>query len=313
MSVIDIKGLTKSYRVGFWGKRKTALEKLTLEIEQGETFGYLGPNGAGKTTTLKILLSLVRPDAGSVTILGKPIDDISIKYKIGFLPEQPYFYDYLTGKELLGFYACFFGLSRSQRKKRVAELLEMVSLSGAEGIALRKYSKGMLQRIGIAQTLINDPEIIFLDEPLSGLDPVGRKEIKDIILRLKENGKTIFFCSHVLPDVEMLCSRVGILNKGRLVAVGSLDSLLIEEAKMVDIEFKGLSQEGIMLIKSKAVISVEQDYRVRITLDGEDKVMDIIRLIDLHGGMVVNVTPHRRNLEDIFVHKLGLTDKGAGQ
>jgi len=311
LSIIKTDGLTKSYRTGFWGRKKRALEGLTLEVEKGETFGYLGPNGAGKTTTLKILLGLIQPDSGNASIFGLPVDNVSFKSSIGFLPEQPYFYDYLTGKELLEFYAHFFGLDRSEKKKRIAELFEMVSLKGSEGLALRKYSKGMLQRIGIAQALINDPEVIFMDEPLSGLDPLGRKEIKDIILRLKGEGKTIFFCSHVLPDVEMICERIAILNKGRLVAVGSLDKLLRIEAKGVDIEFLGVPQEGMKKIKKEAVRCLEQPHRAQITIDKEDRVMDILRLIDQYDGKIISVIPHRRSLEEIFVSKLGLERKNA--
>ncbi|MGA1843759.1 MAG: ABC transporter ATP-binding protein [bacterium] len=306
MGIISIVGLTKSYRSGFWGKRKRALEGLNLEVEKGETFGYLGPNGAGKTTTLKILLGLIQPDSGHATILDQSISTIKVRSRIGFLPEQPYFYDYLTGRELLEFYGHFFGLSRLQRMRRIADLLEMVSLTGAENLALRKYSKGMLQRIGIAQALINDPDIIFLDEPLSGLDPIGRKEVKDIVHTLKKEGKTIFFCSHILPDVEMICDRIGILDKGRLIAVGSLDDLLHVEAKGIDIEFTGVSGQGLVNIRRAAKKSLEQNHRVQVTLDGDDRVMDVIRMIDESGGRVLSVIPHRMSLEEIFVNKLDL-------
>jgi len=311
VSIIKTDCLTKSYRTGFWGKKKRALQGLTLEVEKGEAFGYLGPNGAGKTTTLKILLGLIQPDSGDARIFGLPVHNVSFKSNIGFLPEQPYFYDYLSGKELLEFYAHFFGLDRSERKRRIAELFEMVSLKGSEDLALRKYSKGMLQRIGIAQALINDPEVIFMDEPLSGLDPLGRKEVKDIILRLKVEGKTIFFCSHVLPDVEMICERIAIINKGRLVAVGTLDELLQIEAKGVDIEFLGVTQEGMKKIKKEAVRCLEQPHRVQITIDKEDRVMDILRWIDKYDGKIISVVPHRRSLEEIFVSKLGLERKNV--
>jgi len=306
VGIISIEGLTKSYRSGFWGKRKRALEELNLDVEKGETFGYLGPNGAGKTTTLKILLGLIQPDSGHATILDQSITSVKVRSRVGFLPEQPYFYDYLTGRELLEFYGNFFGLSRSERRRRIADLLEMVSLTGSEDLALRKYSKGMLQRIGIAQALINDPEIIFLDEPLSGLDPIGRKEVKDIVLTLKGGRKTIFFCSHILPDVEMICDRIGILDKGRLIAVGNLDDLLQVEAKGIDIEFTGVSGQGMERIRRMAVKSLEQNHRVQVTLDGDDKVMDVVRTIDESGGRVLSVIPHRMSLEEIFVNKLGL-------
>jgi len=306
VGIITIEGLTKSYRSGFWGKRKRALEELNLDVEKGETFGYLGPNGAGKTTTLKILLGLIQPDSGHATILNQSITSVKVRSRVGFLPEQPYFYDYLTGRELLEFYGNFFGLSRSERRRRIADLLAMVSLTGSENLALRKYSKGMLQRIGIAQALINDPEIIFLDEPLSGLDPIGRKEVKDIVLTLKGKGKTIFFCSHILPDVEMICDRIGILDKGRLIAVGNLDDLLHVEAKGIDIEFTGVSDQGMERIRRMAEKSLEQNHRVQVTLDGDDKVMDVVRTVDESGGRVLSVIPHRMSLEEIFVNKLGL-------
>lgn len=310
MGIIKIEGLTKIYRVGFWRKKKIGLNSLNLEVEKGESFGYLGPNGAGKTTTLKIILGLIRPTNGSVTILDKPIDDVSLKHHIGFLPEQPYFYDYLTGGELLEFYAHFFGLSRSERTKRIGMLLDMVSLTGSEGIALRKYSKGMLQRIGIAQALINDPDIVFLDEPLSGLDPIGRKEVRDIISVLKEGKKTIFFSSHVLPDVEMICDRIAILNKGHLVAVGAIDNLLLVKANRIDIEFMGGTVEGKDKIRDKVVKWVEQDQRTRITIEGEDKVMEFINMINTSGGVILSVMPHRKSLEELFVEKLGIDSGG---
>jgi len=187
----------------------------------------------------------------------------------------------------------------------------MVSLQGAEKLALRKYSKGMLQRIGIAQALINDPEVIFLDEPLSGLDPLGRKDIKDIILRLKGEGKTIFFCSHILPDVEMICDRIAILDKGHLIAVGNLEELLQMKAKGLDIDFMGVSTEGIKKIKKEAIRFLEQNHRIQITLKGEDEVMTALRLIDQHGGKVLSVIPHRRSLEEIFMKKLHLEKDSA--
>lgn len=305
MGIIEIQGLTKTYKSGFWGRKRTALKGLDLEVEKGETFGYLGPNGAGKTTTLKILLGLIYADAGSAMILDRPLGDISIKSKIGYLPEQTYFYDYLTGKELLEFYAHFFGLGRQDRKKRISDLLHMVSLSGKEDIALRKYSKGMLQRIGIAQALINDPQVIFMDEPLSGLDPLGRKDVKDIILRLKGEGKTIFFCSHILPDVEMICDRVAILDSGRLVAVGHLDELLQVKAEGLEIEFMGVNRACMEEIKQMAEGLIEQSNRVQITVKGDEDVMKVIRFIDKNGGKVLRVLPHRKSLEDIFVSRLG--------
>ncbi len=222
-------GLTKAYRGGFWLKRQAAsLQDCSLTVQPGETFGLLGPNGAGKTTLLKLLLGIVRPTAGSGELLGVPLGDQPVKQRLGYLPENPYFYDYLTGWEFLAFAAGVFGLSASQRAERIPRLLDLVGLdrTAARKRPLRQYSKGMLQRVGLAQALINDPELVFLDEPMSGLDPLGRYQIREIILSLKAQGKTIFFNSHVLSDVEVICDRVGILAQGTLICVGSLDELL---------------------------------------------------------------------------------------
>jgi len=201
--VVKTEKLRKVFRVGFWGCRMTALEGLDLEVQRGETFGFLGPNGAGKTTTLKILMGLIHPSNGTGWILDRPIGDVGVKHQIGFLPESPYFYDYLTGEEFLRFYGQLFGLHGTALTDRIKYLLELVALPHVRTLQLRKFSKGMLQRIGIAQALINDPHLVVLDEPMSGLDPVGRKEVRDLILRLKEEGKTIFFSSHILHDTEL--------------------------------------------------------------------------------------------------------------
>ncbi|HXV61087.1 MAG TPA: ABC transporter ATP-binding protein [Vicinamibacteria bacterium] len=215
MLVVETKGLTKDYDVGsLLTKRRRALDHLDLTVEEGEIFGLIGPNGAGKTTTLKLLMGLVFPTEGEVTILGRAIDDPSMKAEIGYLPEHPYFYDYLTGRELLDYFGRLFGIPSEQRKRRIEELLDRVGIAEAADLALRKYSKGMTQRLGIAQALINRPKLVFLDEPMSGLDPMGRREMSGIIRELRESGATVFFCSHVLPDVEQLCDRIAILNRG---------------------------------------------------------------------------------------------------
>ena len=219
-TVLKTQGLTKTYHTGFWGRRMVALEGLDLEVCRGEVFGFLGPNGAGKTTTLKLLMGLIYPTSGKAWILDKEIGDVAVKQHIGFLPESPYFYDYLTAEEFLRFYGQLFGLSRAVLSHRLDELFRLVGLSQVRKLQLRKFSKGMLQRIGIAQALVNDPQLVILDEPMSGLDPVGRKEIRDLILQLKTQGKTIFFSSHILHDAEVLCDRVGILIKGLMVALG---------------------------------------------------------------------------------------------
>ena len=229
LPVIETTNLGKLYRTGFWMNQKIeSLKNCNLTVYQGETFGLLGPNGAGKTTLLKTLLGIVRPTSGSGILLGQPIGDRPVKEKIGYLPENPYFYDYLTGWEFLEFVAGLFQIPTSIQKQRIPELLELVGLSKSTAIRkqLRQYSKGMLQRVGMAQALINDPELVFLDEPMSGLDPMGRYQIREIIVSLKEQGKTIFFNSHVLSDVEKICDRIAILAEGELICIGTLDEIL---------------------------------------------------------------------------------------
>src|SRR5829696_5233922 len=227
---IRIEGLTKDFVVGFWRKRpRRALDRLTLEIATGEVFGFLGPNGAGKTTTLKLLMQLLFPTSGRLEILGRPAGDLEVRRRIRFLPEDPYFYDYLTAEELLTYFASLFGLSGPERRARVARLLDEAGIGGERRLALRKLSKGMIQRVGIAQALINDPEVVFLDEPMSGLDPLGRREMRVLVLRLRDRGCTVFFSSHILSDAEALCRRVAVVAGGRLAASGRLADILAFE------------------------------------------------------------------------------------
>src|SRR5918911_1167408 len=227
MVAVEITNLTKEYEVGFWRKRKVrALDDLSLSVDSGQIFGFLGANGAGKTTTLKLLMRLIFPTTGSARILGHDIQDVRMHRRIGYLPENPYFYDYLTAREFLDYCAELFGFPAAQRRKRAADLLARVKLDEKRwDTQLRKFSKGMLQRVGLAQSLINDPEVVFLDEPMSGLDPVGRREVRDLIAALRHEGKTVFMCSHILSDIEVLCDQVAILKKGRLSQVGHLDEL----------------------------------------------------------------------------------------
>src|SRR5688572_8569591 len=217
MDAIKTERLTKHYTKGFWRPRPyVALEDLNLQVGQGEVFGFLGPNGAGKTTTLKLLMQLIFPTRGQAEILGRPVGDVSVRRRIGYLPENPYFYDNLSAEELLVYFARVFGYAPKEGKARAARLLDEVGIGAERRFQLRKFSKGMIQRVGIAQALINDPEVVFLDEPMSGLDPLGRREVRELILRLRDRGCTVFFSSHVLSDAEALCSRVAILAKGRL-------------------------------------------------------------------------------------------------
>src|SRR4026209_143954 len=227
MPIIEIENLTKDYEVGFFRKRKVrALDGLTLSVEPNQIFGFLGANGAGKTTTLKLLMRLIFPSSGSARILGHDIGDVMMHQRIGYVPENPYFYDYLTARELLEYCAELFGFPAPERRKRAADLLARVKLDEKRwDTQLRKFSKGMLQRVGLAQSLVNDPEIVFLDEPMSGLDPVGRREVRDLIGSLRDEGKTVFMCSHILSDIEVLCDRVAILKRGKLAHVGQLDEL----------------------------------------------------------------------------------------
>src|SRR3977135_3117031 len=224
---IEIQNLTKDYEVGFWRKRKVrALDGLSLTVEPGQIFGFLGANGAGKTTTLKVLMRLIFPTAGSARILSQDISDVSMHARIGYLPENPYFYDYLTALEFLNFCGQIFGFTKSERNKRSKELLSRVKLEPNRwNTQLRKFSKGMLQRVGLAQALVNDPEVVFLDEPMSGLDPIGRREVRDLIASLRQEGKTVFMCSPIFAGIEVLCDRVAILKRGRLAHVGNLDEL----------------------------------------------------------------------------------------
>ena len=236
--IVEIKNLTKDYEVGFLRKRRVrALDGLSLTVNQGEIFGFLGANGAGKTTTLKLLMTLIFPTAGTARILGHDIGDVSMHSRIGYLPENPYFYDYLTAMEFLRFCGQIFGFSKAERTRRAKDLLARVRLNETKwNTQLRKFSKGMLQRVGLAQALINDPEVVFLDEPMSGLDPIGRREVRDLISALRQEGKTVFMCSHILSDIEVLCDRVAILKSGRLAHVGYLNELRQQVAGSEQVE-----------------------------------------------------------------------------
>src|SRR5437763_7618723 len=240
MHALEIHDLSKTYSVGFWKKRpRCVLKPLNLAVEEGEVFGYLGPNGAGKTTTLKLLMGLVYPTTGTARIFGHSIDDPRAKVNIGFSPEQPYFYDYLTAQELIEYYAQLSGVPAQERSKRAADSLSRVGLKDIERLQLRKFSKGMLQRVALAQAIVHDPKFLFLDEPMSGLDPIGRREVRDLIHELKDEGKTVFFSTHILSDAETLCDRVAVLNQGELRGIGVVRDLLAESGGMVEIIWRG--------------------------------------------------------------------------
>jgi len=307
MKPIRIDGLTKEFRLGLRGRRSMVVDGLDLEIEPGEIFGFLGPNGAGKTTTIKILLGLIYPTRGTAWLLGREIGDVEIKRQVGFLPESPYFYEYLTGEEFLRFYGQLFGMRGAALEKKIDELLETVKLTEARRLPLRRFSKGMLQRVGLAQALINDPQLVILDEPMSGLDPIGRRDVRDIILRLREEGKTVFFSTHILPDVEMICDRIGILVKGRLKAIGAVHELVGAAAvTAVEIVVEGLTAAGALEVERVGGSMVRKGNQVLIKVDGEDKVPGLLDAISRHAGRLVSLVPHKRSLEDLFLKEVGV-------
>ena len=302
--VLVIDRLRKVFKVGFWGRRVTAVDGIALDVQQGEIFGFLGPNGAGKTTTIKMLMGLIYPTSGTATLFGQPIGDPSAKAKIGFLPESPYFYDYLTGHEFLRFYGHLFGMRGTRLNARVDELLELVGMAHARDLQLRKFSKGMLQRVGIAQALINDPEFVVLDEPMSGLDPIGRKEVRDLILRLKESGKTVMFSSHILHDAEVLCDRVAMIMKGKLVACGHVSELIAgDTTHEVEMVIDRLLPEALDRIKPMANKVVLQGERVMVVLTSQQSVDEVLEVIRSAKAKLVSVTPHKASLEDLFIRK----------
>jgi ABC-2 type transport system ATP-binding protein len=305
MPVIEIENLTYEYRDGFWRKRSVrALDSVSLSVEPGEVFGFLGPNGAGKTTTFKILMRMVRPAAGAARILSRPLDDLAMRARIGYLPEQPYFYDYLTARELLLYFGALFGLSREACRERAGRLLEQVGLTADAAKPLRRFSKGMLQRIGLAQALINDPEVLFLDEPMSGLDPLGRREVRDLIADLRVRGKTIFFSSHILTDVEAMCDRVAILNRGRLVETGRLSEILKSLGNEVEAVVSGVDDAALARLRAVALAVTPTPEGARVRLRSDREVRLVLDLTHAAGGRLVSVSPARETLEDLFVREV---------
>jgi ABC-2 type transport system ATP-binding protein len=298
---VVVENLVKDFRPGFGLVRKRVLHGISFEVKRGEIFGFVGPNGAGKTTTLKILMGLIHPQGGSARILGHDIHESEFRKHVGFLPENPYFYDFLTGVEFLEFYARVSGVARSERPARIERLLEDVGLSHAGSERLRNYSKGMLQRIGIAQALIHDPTIVFLDEPMSGLDPIGRKEIRDLILRLHQAGKTVFMNTHILSDVEMVCDRVAIIVKGHIRFVGGPQDFLAADGGGADVVLAGLPAHAVVELEERLGLEVRgQGDRIEARV-ADKRLGDLLRgALDV-GGEVISVTPHRASLETVFL------------
>ena len=303
--VVQTEQLSKVFRVGFWGKRVSAVDGLNMEVRRGEVFGFLGPNGAGKTTTLKMLMGLIYPTSGHARLFGQHLGDPQTKARLGFLPESPYFYDYLTSREFLGFYGHLFGLWGAVLDKRIDELLELVGMTHAKDLQLRKFSKGMLQRIGIAQALINDPELVVLDEPMSGLDPIGRKEVRDLILRLKDSGKTVLFSSHILHDAEVLCDRVAMILKGRLVACGRVTDLLDQGAShQVELVVDRLTSEGLDHLRPLTDKVVMQGDLVMVVLKSQQQVEGALEIIRAAKARLVSLNPQKGSLEDLFIREV---------
>ncbi len=294
MSIVEAEHLQKTFALGFFRKKVRAVDDVSFTVEANEIFGFLGPNGAGKTTTLKMLMGLIFPSRGQARIFGRPITDRKVKQRLGFLPESPYFYDYLSGAELLDLMGHLFGLPRKERRLRARALLERVGLARAGDLALRKYSKGMLQRLGIAQALVNDPELVVLDEPMSGLDPIGRKEIRDLIVELKREGKTVLFSTHILSDVELICDRVAIVVGGRMRDVGPLAALLSPRLIHTEVVF----DQGGAVAAQRLGPDADVDAALRDALAA--------------GKKIVSVTPRRESLEDLFVREVDAADVAGG-
>ena len=302
MLAVETLDLAKDYYVGFWRKRpRKALQALNLCVESGEIFGLLGPNGAGKTTTLKLLFRLVFPTSGTARILGKDIKDVSVHARVGYLPENPYFYDHLTAEEYLNFAAELFGIPAPARRRRVGDLLEQVGLTEARDVPLRRFSKGMVQRVGIAQALVNDPEVIFLDEPISGLDPLGRREVRELILRLKEQKKTVFFSTHILSDAELLCDRVAILNRGRLLGCGELSKILSLGVHATEIVLENPAPETLAELSSYTSALVQTGERVRFEVPEQGDVAKVLEIALRRGARIVSLNPLKMSLEDYFL------------
>jgi len=310
---IRTRELTKDFPVGFWRPRPyRALDRLSLEVGAGEVFGFLGPNGAGKTTTLKLLMQLVFPTSGDAEILGRPLGDLAVRRRIGYLPENPYFYDHLTAEELLDYYGRLFGMAAVERRARIRATLDRLGIGAERRLQLRKFSKGMLQRVGLAQALLNDPEVIFLDEPMSGLDPLGRRDVRALMLELRDAGRTIFFSSHILSDAEALCSQVAIVAKGRLAAAGRLAEMGEFAVHGWELVMAGVPETALERVRAAArrVLAVAGGRYV-IDLPPDGRPEELLRELSAAGATLVSLNPLRETLEDLFVRRVAAMGDGA--
>lgn len=305
--IVKIENLSKDYETGFWKKKKVrALDGISLEVSGGQIFGFLGGNGAGKTTTIKILMGILFPTGGTAQILGHDISRFEMHRDIGYCPENPYFYDYLTPMELLGYFSSLFGIEKSKQTANAEELLSKVGLDEkAWNRQLRKFSKGMLQRVGLAQSLINDPKIVFMDEPMSGLDPIGRREVRELIAGLRESGKTVFMSTHILSDVEAICDEVAILRRGELAAKGKLNELLTESKGLTQFEVvaSGMDETGVNALNDAFANAqiMRRPTGISILTENEFEIDEIIKRVHAHGGRLVSVNSTKQSLEDLFV------------
>lgn len=297
-TALKIENVHKSFKTGFALKKKKILKGISISVEPGEIFGYLGPNGAGKTTTIKCILGLIFPEQGDIEILGYPYLSLKSKEKLGFLPENPYFYDYLTAEEFLDFYSRLYHIPSEQTREKIRSLLKLVGLEKAKDLQLRKFSKGMLQRIGLAQALVNDPELVILDEPLGGLDPLGRKEMRDIIFQLKEKGKTVFLSSHILQDIEMICDKVAIIMDGQIVSQGKLQELISEKVLFTEMIVSGIDKSDLEPLAEEITFQGDKTF---IKVFREENIKDILELIQEKKGKLHSLLPRTPTLEDLFV------------
>ncbi len=302
-ALIEVEGLEKTYRQGFWMRRVPAVRGISFQVHEGDIFGFLGPNGAGKTTSIKVLTGLIAASAGKARLFGKPVTDASARQKLGFLPENPYVYPYLTPKEFVSMSARLAGLSAGAARSRTLAMLDRVGLLYAADRPARRLSKGMLQRTGLAAALVGDPELLILDEPMSGLDPVGRKEVRDLILSEQAAGRTIFFSTHILSDVEAMCDRVTILRQGRVVVSGYLKDLLNRAVKLTDVVIRDASASFVAVCKERGWPSEQRDHRTLISVEGEEALQSLLKLAVERAEIVVEVIPHQESLETLFVRK----------
>ena len=301
-AVLEIKNVNKTFRVGFLRKKIDVLKDLSLTVNRGEIYGFIGPNGAGKTTTIKLILGLIWQDKGEITLFNYRNTDIEAKKRLGFLPENPLFYDYLTIFEFLDLSAQLYNISASERKNRINYLLEKFNVTYWQNHSLRKVSRGTMQRVGLAQALLNQPEILILDEPMSNLDPIGRRDVRDILLELKEQGTSIFFSSHILGDAEMLCDRVGIIFNGKLVSEGKLDELLDLEVVKYEVVAKGIEPNKISS-SIATLVSIQKDT-ILLYVNEENSLEQLLNLFMKEKAKILSIVPSKNTLEDYFIHKI---------